>query len=333
MQNNTRVGSGAALGGHPAVLITGVNGFVGQCLSTVALQRGWRVTGAVRTASTCPAGVEPVVVGDIDDETKWAEALRGIDIVVHLAARVHVMKDNAADPLHEFRRVNLHGTTNLARQAARAGVKRLVYVSSIKVNGEETQGLRQYSDLDTPAPQDPYAISKWEAEQALHRIAHETGLEVVILRPPLMYGPGVKGNFASMLRVLGKSIPLPLASVDNRRSLLYVGNFVSAITASAIHPVAADQTYLVSDGEDISTPDLLRRVATALGVSPRLFPFPRALLRLAGKLSGKSEQIGRLLGSLRVDSDKIRRDLNWQPPYSLQQGLQATADWYRNTRP
>ena len=332
------------------VLITGANGFVGQLLCAAMLKQGWRIRAALRLPHQMPAGVKPVIIGEIDGKTGWAEALRGVDVVIHLAARVHVMKDAAADPLAEFRKVNLHGTANLAQQAARAGVKRLVYVSSVKVNGENTlsppsansgqakpspQGGGErttFTETDMPAPQDPYAISKWEAEQALHHVARETELEVVIVRPPLVYGPGVKGNFAQMLAAVAKGIPLPLASVRNQRSLIYVGNLVGALIACATHPAAAGQTYLVCDGEDVSTPDLLRRLAAAMEVSSRLFPCPPALLRLAGKLAGKSEQIERLLGSLQVDSDKMRRDLNWQPPYSLQQGLQATADWYRNTR-
>ena len=234
------------------------------------------------------------------------------------------MHDTSADPLEEFRKVNLHSTTNLARQAAQAGVKRLVYVSSIKVNGEETREGQKFSETDPPAPQDPYAISKWEAEQALHRVAGETGLEVVIVRPPLVYGPGVKGNFAQMLNVVAKGIPLPFASVRNLRSLIYVGNLADALIACAIHPAAAGQTYLVCDGEDVSTPDLLRQLATGMGVLARLLPCPPALLRLAGKLTGKSHQMGRLLDSLQVDGGKIRRDLGWRPPYTLREGLQNT---------
>ena len=312
-------------------LITGANGFVGKQLCAELLRQGQSVRAVVRIANFPVENIEAVAVSVIDGRTDWSNALRGVDVVIHLAARVHVMHDNTADPLTEFRQVNLHGTANLAQQAALAGVKRLVYVSSVKVNGEETQGTHKHSETDSPAPQDPYAVSKWEAEQALHRIALETGLEVVILRPPLVYGPGVKANFAQMLSVTSRRIPLPLASVHNRRSLLYVGNLVDALITCAMHPKAAGQTYLVSDGEDISTPELLQNLAAALTVPAHLFPCPIPLLRVAGKLTGKSEQIERLLGSLQVDSDKIRRDLNWQPPYSLQQGLQATADWYRTT--
>jgi nucleoside-diphosphate-sugar epimerase len=252
-----------------------------------------------------------------------------VEVVIHLAARVHVMQENAADPLAEFRSVNTTGTEHLARCAAASGVKRMVYASSIKVNGEQTSGGRKFSAADTPAPQDPYGVSKWEAEQALRRVSRETGLEIVIIRPPLVYGPGVKGNFAQMLKAVARGIPLPFASLQNQRSLIYLGNLVDALIACATHPAAPGKTFLVCDGEDVSTPDLLRQLAAAMGVPSRLLPCSPALLRFAGRLTGKSQQVERLLGSLQVDGDKIRRDLNWVPPYSLQQGLQATAEWYR----
>jgi nucleoside-diphosphate-sugar epimerase len=313
------------------LLVTGANGFVGQALCEEALARGFHVRGATRRARPLPVGAENVVVGEIDGFTDWAAALQGVEVVVHLAARVHVMRDQSADPLAEFLQANLHATINLAAQAARAGVRRLVYVSSIKVNGEETRDGRAFTEADSPDPQDFYGVSKWEAEQALHRVAMETGLEVVIVRPPLIYGAAVKGNFIQMLRVLARGIPLPLALVRNQRSLLYVGNLADALIACATHPAAAGQTYLVSDGEDIDTPGLLRRLGDALGRPARLFPWPPAMLKLAGRLLGKADQVERLLGSLQVDSGKIRRELNWTPPYTLQQGLQATAGWYRNT--
>ncbi|HLP97537.1 MAG TPA: SDR family oxidoreductase [Sideroxyarcus sp.] len=315
-----------------AILVTGANGFVGQALCEEAAKRGLPVRGATRTACQL-TGAENVVVGAIDEKTDWTQALAGVDVVIHLAARVHVMHDNAADPLAEFRKVNLHGTVNLARQAARAGIRRLVYVSSIKVNGEGTASGQRYTEQDIPAPQDPYGISKWDAEQALQRVTQETGLEVVIVRPPLVYGPGVKGNFINMLKVLAKGMPLPLASACNLRSLIYVGNLADALLACAHHPDAAGQTYLVSDGEDVSTPELLRRLGAALGRPAKLFWCPPMVLKVLGGVVGKSDQIERLLGSLRVGGDKIRRELNWMPPYTLQQGLQETAGWYRNTFP
>ncbi len=319
-------------------LITGARGFVGKALCAELLRQGYEVRAANRSAqSPAKTGTaadsastgmthEEVVVGPIDGKTDWSEALAGVGVAIHLAARVHVMRDDATDPLDEFRKVNVAGTERLARSAAASGVKRLVYVSSIKVNGESTSGGEAFTEADAPSPRDPYGISKWEAEQVLSRVAQETGLEVVIVRPPLVYGAGVKGNFAQMLGVLDKGVPLPLASVHNLRSLVYVGNLVDALIVCAAHAGAAGQTYLVSDGEDVSTTDLLRQLGAALGHPARLFPCPHALLRLAGRLTGKAEQVGRLLGSLRVDSGKIRRELDWSPPYTLGQGLRLTGD-------
>ena len=310
-------------------LITGANGFVGKVLCAELLRQGQSVRAAVRQAKQMQETIEVAVVGNIDVNTDWQNALRGVDVVIHLAARVHIMRDTAADPLAEFRRINTAGTEHLAHCAAESGVKRLVYVSSIKVNGETTHGDNQLSTVNEVIPLDPYGISKWEAEQALRKVADETGLEVVIVRPSLAYGPGVKGNFAQLLSVVAKSIPLPFASIQNRRSLIYVGNLANALITCATHPAAAGQTYLVCDGEDISTPDLLRQLAKGMGVPAHLFPCPPKLLQVIGKLTGKSQQVERLLGSLRVDGDKMRADLNWTPPFSLHQGLQATAEWYR----
>ena len=311
-----------------SLLITGASGFVGRPLCAELLARGYEVRAAVRTAAISPENAAVSVVGEIDGETRWAEALHGIDVVIHLAARVHVMQDDAENPLEEFRKVNLHGTENLARQAARAGVKRLVYASSIKVNGEQTT-TTPFSEADMANPQDPYGISKWEAEQALLRVAQETGLEVVIVRPPLVYGPGVKGNFSSLFSAIDKGIPLPLAGARNARSLVYVGNLVDALIACAIHHDAAGKTYLVSDGVDVSTAKLTKEISAALNCPDRTFYFPPALLRAMAALLGKSAQVDRLFGSLRIDSQKIRGELGWTPPYTLQQGLRETANWYR----
>lgn len=318
------------------MLITGANGFVGRVLCDAALVRGFDVKAATRTS--CPFNdrfndrIESAVVGAVDGATDWTTALQGVDVVIHLAARVHVMREEAMDPLAEFRRVNTAGTVHLARTAVAAGVKRLVYVSTIKVNGEETPPGRRYSELDSPAPQDPYGVSKWEAEQALRSLALESGLQVAIVRPPLVYGAGVKGNFAQMLQAVARGIPLPFAAVNNRRDLLYVGNLVEALLVCASHPAAAGQTFLLSDGEPVSTPELLRRLAQALGVADRVFPFPPVLLKLAGKLAGRTAQIERLLGSLQIDSGKIRRELDWQPPYSLEQGLRDTVAGNASTK-
>ncbi len=315
------------------VLVTGANGFVGAALCRALAQQGHAVRRALRAPQAEKVfeepGAETAAVGNIDAQTEWVTALQGMDAVIHLAARVHVMQEAAGDPLAEYRRVNVAGTERLARAAAAAGVKRLVYVSSIKVNGESTVFGKKFTEQDVPAPQDHYGISKLEAEQALYKVARETGLEVVIVRPPLVYGPGVKGNFLEMLSVLGKRIPLPLASVRNQRSLVYLGNLVDALVVCMSHPGAAGQAYLVSDGADISTPELLRALAAGVGLPVRLLPFPAGLLGVLARLAGKGAQADRLLGSLQVDSGKIRRELNWTPPYTLQQGLQATAEWYR----
>jgi len=315
------------------VLVTGATGFVGKEVVRELRHRRVRVRVVNRTEAGSSEDIEIVTVKAIDADTDWGRTLEGIDVVLHLAARVHVMKECSANPLDEFRAVNVGGTEHFARCAVAAGVKRMVYVSSVKVNGEETECSRVYTEQDRAYPRDPYGISKWEAEQVLHRVATETGLEVVVVRPPLVYGAGVKGNFIQMIKVLSQGFPLPLASINNRRSLVYVGNLVDALITCASHPAAAGQTYLVSDGEDISTPDLLRRLGAELGRQAHLFPCPVGLLRLAGKITGKADQVQRLLGSLQVDSGKIRRELNGIPPFSMQQGLHATAEWYRNTHP
>ncbi len=315
-----------------SILVTGANGFLGSALCAELLRREQHVLAATRSG-TARSGenMAAVTTGDVNAQTDWSAALHEIDVVIHLAARVHVMRDDSENPLEEFRKVNLHGTENLARQAAKAGVQRLVYVSSIKVNGEQTTGA-PFSENDAPHPQDPYGISKWEAERALQRVAAETGLEIVIVRPPLVYGSGVKGNFISLFAAINKGIPLPLAGAKNARSLVYVGNLVDALIRCATHPAAAGRTYLLSDGDEVSTATLAREIATALHRSDRTFYFPPTLLHMIANVAGKSAQVDRLFGSLRIDSRKIRAELGWTAPYTLQQGLRATADWYRAQR-
>lgn len=313
-------------------LVTGANGFIGKHLCAELLRQGQFVRAAVRSASSSIDNAEAAVIGEIDGTTNWADALRDVDVVIHLAARVHVMKDAAADPLAEFLKVNMQGTANLACQAAAAGIKRLVYVSSIKVNGERTSETQPFVESDKPDPQDAYAISKWRAEQVLRHVAQGTDLEVVIVRPPLVYGPGVKGNFFRLLTKVDKGIPLPLASVRNKRSLIYLGNLVDALIVCASHPVAAGKTYLVHDGEDISITDLVRQMAIALERPARLFLLPVRLLHGLGRLFGKLESVERIVGSLRVNDDLFRKELGWKSKFTLQQGLQATADWYKARR-
>jgi UDP-glucose 4-epimerase len=301
------------------VLVTGATGFVGRELCGCLITHGHAVVPVVRKVSGL-AG--EAVVGDIDGATDWTTALNGCDAVVHLAARVHMMRESAQDPLDLYRETNTESTLNLARQAARAGVKRFVFISTIKVNGEGRD--EPYRETDVPAPEDAYALSKWEAEQGLHRIAQETGLEIVILRPPLVYGPGVKANFLRLMQTVQKGWPLPLGAIRNRRSLLYLGNFVDAIQVCVEHPAAAGQTFLLDDGEPVSTPDLIRALARAMGRPARLLAVPVGVLELAGALLGKRAAVARLAGSLYVDSSAIRSRLGWTPPFSMEAGVAAT---------
>ena len=283
---------------------------------------------AVRNPSGLP---HEVAVGNLAASTDWRSALAGCDAVVHLAARVHVMDDTAHNPLALYRATNTDATLNLARQAADAGVKRFVFISTIKVNGEGRDAA--YRETDAAAPGDAYAMCKWEAEQGLQRIAAETGLEVVILRPPLVYGPGVKANFLRLMQMVQRGWPLPLGAIRNRRSLLYLGNFVDAIRLCVEHPDAAGQTFLLDDGAPVSTPDLIRALARAMGRPARLPAVPVGVLELAGALLGKRAAVARLTGSLFVDGSAIRSRLGWTPPYTLQQGLDATvADWQRSLK-
>lgn len=313
-------------GANRRILVTGAGGFVGRALTAALDSAGRDWIAATRKPSPAP-GDRQIVVGDIGAETDWRAALQGIDCVVHLAARTHVIDERSSDPLAAYRSINLSGTTALAQQTAAAGVRRLVFLSSIKVNGEATTA-RPYTEDDTPRPEDAYGISKLEAEDALRRIGADSGLETVVLRPPLVYGPGVKGNFLRLLGLVERGTPLPLASIDNRRSLIGVANLADAIVSCIDAPAAAGKTYLLSDGDDVSTPELITRLARAMGRTPRLLPCPVALLRLGAALLGKRAVAMRLTGSLQVDGSRIRRELGWQPRYSLDQGLNATVQWY-----
>ena len=304
---------------HSRVLVTGATGFVGRALCNQLSAIGHTVIPAVRHGSGLP---NEVVTSDIGSSTDWRMALAGCDAVVHLAARVHMIREAERDPLALYRRTNTEATLNLARQAAQAGVKRFVFISTIKVNGEGRDA--PYRETDAPAPEDEYALSKWEAELGLHRIAQETGLEVVILRPPLVYGPGVKANFRRLIETVARGWPLPLGAVRNRRSLLYLGNFVDAIRLCLEHPGAAEQTFLLDDGEPVSTPQLIRALAAAMRRPARLLPVPPWLLEFAGALLGKRAAVTRLTGSLYVDSSMIRSRLGWAPPFSMEVGLAAT---------
>lgn len=303
------------------VLVTGAAGFVGTALLTHLVEtRKFQARAAVRSeSSVTPIGIERFV-RDVGPHTDWLPAVSGAEVVVHLAARVHLMRDAASDPLAEFRRVNAEGTINLARQAAAAGARRFVFLSSVKVNGE----AGSFRESDPTAPSDAYGLSKREAESGLKQVAVESGMEVVIIRSPLVYGPGVQANFRALIRGVTLGIPLPLGAVDNRRSLVALDNLVDMIVTCIDHPAAANETFFVSDGEDLSTSQLIRRLARAMGRPARLIPVPTPLLTTTAALLGKRDVSQRLLGSLQVDISKARELLGWVPPVSVDEALRRT---------
>lgn len=308
------------------IVLTGASGFVGRGLLNELLEANHQVTAVLRRQAD---GVDPrasvQVIDDFSRSFNWGALFNRQEVVVHCAARVHIMHDTLSDPLTEFRRVNVDGTLNLARQAAATGVRRFIFISSIKVNGEGSPVGAPYLADAQPAPADPYGISKMEAEQGLHLLATETGMEVVIIRPVLVYGPGVKANFLSMMSWLHKGVPLPFGAIHNRRSLVALDNLVDLIVTCIDHPAAVDQTFLVSDGEDLSTSELLHRMGTALGKPARLLPVPSRLLEAGAAMLGKQALAQRLCGSLQVDISKTRELLNWTPPVSVNEALRKTA--------
>lgn len=316
------------------LLLTGATGFLGSRLATALQSKPVvKLTAAVRRRIEIPAA-RIVEIQGLDASTDWSTALANQQVVIHAAARAHIMKDEVADPLEEYHRVNVDGTLSLARQAAAAGVKRFIFISSIKVNGEQTRLDQVFTASDTPAPEDAYGISKWEAEQGLQQLATETGMEMVIIRPPLVYGPGVKGNFASMIKLVTSGLPLPFGVIHNQRSLVAVDNLVDLIITCVDHPAAANQVFLAGDGRDLSTTELLQGVALSMGRHARLIPVPAPLLMLGAKLLGKKAVAKRLLGSLQVDISKTRDLLGWEPPISVEEGLKRcfTADNSRAER-
>jgi len=313
------------------ILVTGANGFVGRALCRQLLAEGQAVRGAVRTDAPQPGmspGMAFVTVGDVNQSTEWTDALAGRDVVVHLAARVHVMVEKASDPLAVFREVNVSGTERLARQAAASHVRRFVFISTLKVHGETS--ANPLTEDDEALPGDSYSVSKWEAELALRRVAAETGMEVVVIRPPLVYGPQVRANFLYLLKLVDSGIPLPFGAVRNRRSFIYLGNLVDAVTVAASHPRASGQSFLVSDGHDVSTGQLITDIASAMGKPLRLWSVPTGFLRFFGKLCGRQDEVARLTGSLTVDCSGIKDRLGWRPPYSMMHGLEDTIRWYRS---
>ncbi|MFZ6719888.1 UDP-glucose 4-epimerase family protein [Undibacterium sp. Ji49W] len=308
------------------ILLTGASGFVGQAIAQACLQQDVKLICPTRQALQWQAAqLSNPIITDLTADTDWSASLKGVDIVIHCAARVHVMQEKAADPLLLFRQLNVDASLNLARQAAAAGARQFIYLSSVKVNGEATVPGHPYTADDQAAPQDAYGISKHEAEQALLDLGRQTGMAITIIRPPLVYGPGVKANFLSMLRMVRRGLPLPLGSIRNQRSFVYLGNLVSLVLHCRLHDQARNQIFLASDGRDLSTTELLNLCAQALQVKSRLFPFPASLLTLAASILGKKNVADRLCQSLQVDISKTRNLLGWSPPYTVEQGLQATA--------
>jgi nucleoside-diphosphate-sugar epimerase len=306
------------------VLVTGANGFIGRALCENLRESGFQVCAAVRRDGPLfPAGCEKFIVGDIGSGTDWGLALTGVDVVVHLANRAHVLKERSKDPLMDFRKTNVAGTERLFAMAAQAGVRRFIFLSSAGVHGEV--GLKKaFCEEDALCPTTAYGVSKWEAELAIRKLSQGLGLDFVILRPPLVYGPGAPGNFARLMGLIKKGIPLPLAQAKHERSFIYIGNLVSAINSCLENPLAARQAFLVSDDEDVSVRDLLMAVAHAMGKEPVLFSLPLGVLNALAKFVGKEKDLEKLTTSFRVNSCKIKELLSWQPPYSLQEGIGAT---------
>lgn len=313
------------------VAVTGANGFIGRALCNALFLRGQPVRALVRKAPT-DNSYETAIVGDVASDPDWTMALAGIDCVIHCAARAHVLSETAANPLEAFRAVNLLATQRLAKQAALMGVRRLIFLSSIGVLGVSTNGRPPFSVRDTPDPPENYGISKWEAEQALWEIAHLTGLEVVVVRPPLVYGPGVRANFLRLMQLVAKGVPLPLGGVDNSRSLIGVENLVDLVIRCVEHPAALGQTFLVSDGQDISTKELILELARMMGRPARLLSLPRDWVRFAAWGVGRLAEVDRLTDSLRIDIRHTCETLDWQPPVSLKTGLQRTVGAYLASR-
>jgi len=324
------------------ILVTGANGFIGQALCPRLVQSGYMVRGAFRSADRFPlqrGGVEYVVVGDIGPETDWRRVLAQIDVVIHLAGRAHVMEETSEDPAAEYRRVNTDATRQLAKAAVQQGVRRLIFISTVKVNGEESPD-RPFTEADIPHPADPYAVSKWEAEQALAQIAGTSALELVIFRLPLVYGPNVKGNFLNLLNFISRHKIFPLRNLKNRRSLLYIENCIDVLMLAVHHPQVANKTFFISDQADLTTPELIRALTQSLDRRCNMFPFPLGGLRILAKTGDMAEhlwhkklplnsaRLQRLAGSLMVDSRLFSDITGWHPPYSPEEGLKQTAGWY-----
>ena len=311
------------------ILVTGADGFIGRQLCRTLSQKGWWVKGAIRQTATAPAEAgQYVPVGDIGPETDWTDALRGVDLVVHLAGRAHIRRDRAANSLAEYERINTLGTMRLAQMAAAAQVKRFIFLSSVKVNGEETYD-QPFVETDRPAPLGAYAVSKWQAEEGLLHLFQQGSLPVVIIRPPLVYGPGVRANFLQLIRWVDSGLPLPLGKIKNRRSLVGLRNLIDFIIICLFNAAAAGEVFLVSDGEDLSTADLMQRIGGLLGRSTHLLPIPYRFLSIMARLTGKTDPFHKLCDSLQVNVEKARNVLHWHPLCSVNEELAQTMDWYK----
>lgn len=312
------------------ILVTGASGFVGLALcSALANQFPSRFTVRKKSSSSLFGNLD-LHEASLSSDQDWSSIVSGVSVIVHCAARVHVMKDKPTDALADFRHINVDGTLNLALQAAKAGVKRFIFISSIGVNGAETF-TQSFTPCDMPSPVTPYAISKYEAEIGLLDLANNTKMEVVIIRPPLIYGPNAPGNFLRLMKLISLGIPLPLKGAShNKRSFIYIDNLINFIIQCIAHPLAANQVFLVSDGDDVSTASLIKKIGFALGKPTQLIFMPFVLLSLIGKLTGKSENINQLFGSLQVDIEKTKYLLGWEPPVTLDEGIRTTAsDWLK----
>ena len=307
------------------ILITGSSGFLGSNIINKLELLDYNIISVLRKITSASSS-NSMQIGEINGDTDYKDIFVGTDIVIHCAARAHIMNEEVADTLAEYRWVNVDGTLNLAQQAADAGVKRFIYISSIKVNGESTSGSVPFTEKDTATPIDPYGVSKYEAEEGLKKIAAETGMEVVIIRPPLVYGAGVKANFLNLLKLSSTKFPLPFGLVNNKRSMVYVNNLVDFIVKCIDHSAAANQTFLISDNDDLSLSGLLQLIRKSMNKSARLIPVPIFLFKLAGLIFRKQDVVDRLVGDLQVDTSKAISLLDWKPPYTVEQGIQATVD-------
>ncbi len=315
------------------VLITGAGGFVGRAVCQSLRSAGYTLSGTTRneTKKRGPENIPMYRVSELGKDTDWSQCVVGADAIVHLAARVHVTKEKSSSPFEAYKTANRDSSVSLAEAAVKAGVKRIVFISTVKVNGEVTTNS-PFIETDPPSPVGPYAVSKWEAEKSLQEVAKKHNLELVILRVPLVYGPYVKGNFLELIDACARRKILPLNAIINQRSLLYVSNLASAIKISLEHPIAVGKTYFVSDGTDLSTPDLIREISAALGLKERLYFIPILLLKALGVLTGKFEAVSKLTESLQVDSSLFEYELEWSPPFTVEEGLSETVRWFLNNK-